>query len=115
MQDLGLVLVVGEVQRAAVLEGQIRGGEDLQPGVQAPVRQGPELAERLADRPEHAEVANRGPFRRRAPLEDGDATAATGQFVRMGQADDPRPDHDVVESRFIPTFHFQRQEEGTPG
>ena len=93
--------MVGKVQRAALMVRQTRLAEHLQPDFEASSGQAAERAQRLADRPEHAEIAHRGAHRGRAPLENRHVPAAAGKLVRVRQPQHAGSDHDIVESRFI--------------
>ena len=53
---------------------------------------------RLANRPEHAEVAYRSPDGLGVFLEDRNLATTSGKVVSMSQAQDAGTDHDVIES-----------------
>jgi hypothetical protein len=97
-ENSGLVIVIGEVERPGALVPEPCRDEDLMPDCQTPQRQVVEIAERLADRPEHAEVADRSTRGASAPFEDNDATTAPRELVCMRQPEDARADDRVVEA-----------------
>ena len=66
-ENPGFILVVGQVQRAGPPVPEAARAEHLQPGRQAPPGEVAQRAKRLADRPEHAEVADGGPHDRQVP------------------------------------------------
>ena len=96
MRNLSLVITVSEVQRAALQVRQTRLVKHLHPDFEAPSGQGAQWPQRLADRPEHAEIANGRSGCACAALQYGHSPATPRQMIRMRQAHDTRSDYDVV-------------------
>ena len=104
-----LVVAVGQVQRPDRVVPQAGGREHLQPDGPAPQRQLHGRPGWLADRPEHAEVADGRPLGPRGPVEHGDPPAAAGQVIGVGQAEDAGPDHGVTELAGHPAPRARRR------
>src|SRR5262245_24666437 len=86
------------MHRATAIVPQVGGGEQLVPESQTLAGEVAQRALGLTDRPEHAEVADRGPLSPWGAVEHEHAPAAPGGRMRQGEADDAGPDDDVIDS-----------------
>ena len=87
-QDGEFVVGIGQMQRAGVGVPDIGPGGEVEPEVAGAQGTLVDFARRLADGPDHAEVADGGALRLRGALEEDDAVAAFGGGQGVGQADD---------------------------
>ncbi len=95
-EDGPLVGAIGEVNRAALIDPRAGLAGEFEP--QGAAGQGRLVTEagRLADRPDHAEIADRSPFGLWRTVADDDRQTTLGRRPGMGQTDDSSPnDNDV--------------------
>jgi hypothetical protein len=90
-------------------------GENLVPQVSTSASELEPIAERLADGPDHAEVADRRSLSARMPFADGDPMAVTRGVIGVGEAEDAGADDgdvaDVLQARSVTA---ENVESGSP-
>ena len=86
------VFVIGEVERAGFTVPNAGGVEDFLPNLAAAEGRFAKFTGRLADGPDHAEVANRCPLGALSTLNDDDPQARASEVVGVGEADDSGSD-----------------------
>ncbi len=95
-EDGPFVGAIGEVNRAALVDPRAGLAGEFEPQAAAGERRRVTEAGRLADRPDHAEIADRRPFGLGRTVADDNRQTALGRGPGVGKTDDSGPDNNDI-------------------